>query len=159
MSTCIFPGRFQPFHNGHLLVVQGMMKSCGRAVIVICTGGNDADKDLFTPEEVREMIGAALLSEDIVDANIVECSDSESDEEWADKILEAAGRPEEAVVWSGDEKVREIFEKMDIKTQKIVHVPGIVSAELREMLKTGDTEWRSKVPGGAMDVVWDKFKG
>ncbi|MFH1632287.1 MAG: hypothetical protein ABIA47_04730 [bacterium] len=159
MSTCIFPGRFQPFHNGHMLVVQGMIKSCGRAVIVICHNGSDAVNDMFFIDEVREMISASLLEADIVDANIVEVTDSESDSEWADKVLEAAERPEDPIVWSGDEDVRALFEGMGVKTQKIVPVPGIVGAELRELIKADNAEWRTKVPGGSMDVIWKKFKG
>lgn len=155
MSTCIFPGRFQPFHTGHLMVVKGIMSACGKAVIVICadpdgTAGGDA---IFTNEEVREMISAALLEESIVDANIVVISDCEADEEWVDKILEAAGDPEEPVVWSGKEDVRTLFESRDIKTQKISEVPGISGEEIRNMIEAGNAKWREKIPAGAMDVV------
>ncbi len=154
MSTCIFPGRFQPFHNGHLLVVKGMMKACGRAIIVIChEPGDKAEDDLFNREQVREMISATLLDDDIVDANIVMMADCESDDEWVDKVLEEAGRPEQPVVWSGNEGVLALFEKHNVGTKKIVPVPGIVGAELRKMIKDGDGEWREKVPSGARRVI------
>lgn len=155
MSNCIFPGRFQPFHTGQLLVVKGMMKTCGRAVIVICSNPGDSKgkDDLFTQDQVREMITAALLAEDIVDAEIVAISDCESDEEWLHKVLEAADNPEDPTVWSGNEDVLAIVEKGGVNTKKIVHVLGHDSDEIRKMIKSGNRDWMKKVPGGANNVV------
>jgi len=128
-----------------MLVVKGMMKACGRVAIVIC---DDSGEDmLFSSEKVREMISAALLDEDIVDAEIVVVEDCDTDEEWADKILEACDRPDGAKVWSGHEDVRALFEKMGVAVQKVVPVPGIDSGEIREMILSGKKTWEKKVPG------------
>lgn len=156
MSTCIFPGRFQPFHTGHLMVVQGMIKSCGQAVIVICHG-NSRNDDLFSVDEVREMISSALLAEDIVDANIIDVSDCADDVEWVDKILESAGRPESVKLWSGDEAMKKIFETAGFDIQNISLVPGFNGEEIRKMIQSQDKTWREKVPAGALDVVYDKL--
>lgn len=157
MSTCIFPGRFQPFHNGQLLVVKGMMQMCGRTVIVICTEKDETlgPNDLFNEEQVREMISAALLAEDIVDAEIRVAHDASEDSEWLDRILEEAGNPEDPMIWSGNENVLKLAEEHGVATKEISLVPGHVSAEIREMIKSGDREWMEKVPGGANDVVMD----
>lgn len=155
MSTCIFPGRFQPFHIGHLMVVKGMVKSSPNVTVVICSGDARSD-DLFSTEQVREMISAALLEAEIMDVTIAEVTDCSDDYEWADKVLEAAGFPEDAQIWSGDEATRELFEKIDVKTQKISPVPGFVGEEIRKMIASNDKDWRSKIPAGAMDVVYDK---
>lgn len=154
MSNCIFPGRFQPFHTGHLLVVKGMMKACGRAVIVICRdAGDNGGDDLFSEEEVREMISAALLHEDIVDAEIVSITNCEDDKEWMDKILESADNPPDPEIWTGNEDVKKIAEEHNIDVKTITPVPGHNSEEIREMIKTKDRTWLSKVPGGANDVI------
>lgn len=154
MQMCIFPGRFQPFHNGHLMVVQGMMKTCGNAVIVICEAKDPKSvEDPFSLDERREMISAALLSADIMDATIVAVKDTESDESWAHHVLDAAGNPSDAMVWSGNEKVRKIFEDKKVATKKIVPVPGIVGVEIRQMISSKSHDWRKKVPAGAMDVI------
>ncbi|MFH1711895.1 MAG: hypothetical protein ABH846_01515, partial [Patescibacteria group bacterium] len=149
MSTCIFPGKFQPFHNGQLLVVKGMMKACGKVMIVICHNGNE----MFTTDEVREMISGALLGEDIVDATIVEVADCTEDSEWADKVLEVAERPTDPIIWSGDEAVRKIFEDMGVKTQKIALVPGITGEGLRQSIKTSDDSWRKQVPREVEPII------
>ncbi len=154
MESCIFPGRFQPFHNGHLMVVQGMLKAMGNATIVICEANDrNSKEDPFSLDERREMISAALLSVDILDATIVSVKDTESDENWAHHVLDAAGNPADPMVWSGNENVRAIFEKKGVKTKKVVPVPGIVGGEIREMIEKRDSTWRKKVPAGAMDVI------
>ena len=156
MSTGIFPGRFQPFHIGQLMVVQGMIKSCGNVVIAICHGHSKKD-DLFTVSEVREMISSSLLAEDIVDANIVEVSDFADDAEWVDALLEAAGNSEEVTLWTGDDDMKQIFKKAGLPIQNISLVPGFDGGEIRAMIASGNKEWRSKVPAGAIDVVYEKF--
>jgi len=164
MQTCIFPGRFQPFHNGHLMVVQGMMKMCENAIIVICESADKkSSEDPFSLDERREMISAALLSADIMDATIVSVKDTQSDEAWAHHVLDSAGNPDEPLVWSGDENVRKIFEAKSgkagsgsagkIATKKIVPVPGIVGVDIRKMIASRDSQWRKKVPAGAMDTI------
>lgn len=168
MSTLIFPGKFQPFHNGHLMVVQGMMKVSDNVVVVICDDKRESvpsslDKGdsrggLFTLEQRREMISAALLSADIMDATIAVVKDAESDEDWAHHVLDAAGNPAEPTVWSGNEDVRKIFEAKGVATKKIVPVPGIVGEEIRKMIADKNSAWRSKVPAGAMDVIEEVTK-
>ncbi len=113
---------------------------------------------MFTLDQRREMVGAALLSADIMDVTIATVKDAETDDAWAHHVLDVAGNPAEAVVWSGNEDVRKIFEAKGIATKKIVPVPGIDGAEIRKMIKTGDMKWRSKIPAGAMDIIYDATK-
>lgn len=153
MPTNIFPGNFQPFHNGHLLVVQGMMKIDGNATIVICEHQHpDPEVDLFSTQSRREMISAALLNVDITDANIVAVKDDPNNESWARYVLDAAGNPPDALVWSGHADVRAIFEAIGVPTKKIVPVPGIESATIRQSLRDGTELWESKVPSGAAEL-------
>ncbi|MFA6522559.1 MAG: adenylyltransferase/cytidyltransferase family protein [Patescibacteria group bacterium] len=155
MSVAIFPGRFEPFHNGHLLVVQGMVKTGNRVIIPICR--DPKIKHVFTEEEVREMISSALLAEDILDADIVVVEDMSTDAQWVDRILEAAGRPADAVVWSGNEAVRKICEENHVATKKIVPVPGIDTHEIRKWIEAGDEKWRDKVPDDVAQIIRRRF--
>ncbi len=157
MPTCIFPGRFQPFHEGHMLVVQGMMKIHGNAVIAICDGKSEHGADTpFTVAQRHEMISAALLAADITEATIVDVIDKPSDEQWVDAVIDAAGSPREPLVWSGREEIRAMFEEKKIETKKIVPVPGIDGAAIRSAIVAGKVdEWRKKIPAGALDVVME----
>lgn len=150
MSTAIFPGRFEPFHEGHLMVVQGMVKTNPNVFIAICEGKNDGP---FTVAERREMMSAALLAVDIMDANIVDVADKKTDDEWASAVLDACGNPSDACIWSGNDDVRAIFEAKGIATKKIVHVPNRVTSSIRALIESRDPAWRKYIPAGAVDVV------
>lgn len=140
------------------MVVQGMIKLSDNVVIAICDGKKNGDEDPFTVDQRRDMIGAALLSVDIMDVTLAVVKDAESDEQWAHNVLDAAGNPGEPTIWSGDEKVRQIFEAKGVATKKIVPVPGIVGEDIRKMIREKNSAWRSKVPAGAMDVIEEEIK-
>jgi nicotinamide-nucleotide adenylyltransferase len=147
---CLFPGHFQPFHNGHLLVIKGMVKACPKATIVI----SENDEQLFSTDKVREMITGALMEEGIMDAGIAVVKESDDLEAWADAVVEA-GDGDEVTVWSGDPEVLALFEARGVPVKKIVPVPGISSDVIREQIISGDSAWRSSVPGATLDPVMD----
>ncbi len=145
--TCLFIGRFQPFHNGHLLVIKGMTKVCGRIIVAIGSANLPVSpENPFTVEERKEMIQRALQGEDIIpvfDISFIEVPDQSSDAHWTTSVLEAAG--EVHMVWTGNEKTKECFEGSGVEIKTIKEVPGISGAEIRVRLKTGG-DWRSQVP-------------
>ncbi len=144
MSTCLFVGRFQPFHKGHLMVVQGMRKVCERFVIGIGSPDKQSSKqNPFSLDQRREMIGAALLDANIPDADILECHDTPTDTEWANAVLRVTGPVDE--VWTGNENVAVLFEKEGVRVKRIKEVPGISATEIRARLKNGG-DWESLVP-------------
>ncbi len=59
-------GRFQPFHNGHLELIQQILKECEELVVVIGSAQfNYILKDPFTAGERIEMIHASLSFQSI----------------------------------------------------------------------------------------------
>lgn len=140
------------------MVVQGMHKAFGNVTIVVCDEGRKSDEAPFSVDKRREMISAALLAKDIMDASIVVVRDMPDDADWVDHVLDAAGRPSEPFVWSGNEHVRALFEEKGIATKKVVPVPGISSEDIRAKMKAGDANWRKHVPSGAIDVVMEALK-
>jgi len=57
MKTAIYPGSFDPIHNGHLDVVERAAKLWDR--IVVAVAYNEAKSGLFTPSERVELIQSA----------------------------------------------------------------------------------------------------
>lgn len=57
MRTAIYPGSFDPIHNGHLDVIGRAAKLCGRVVVAVAV--NHAKSGLFSLEERVELIQAA----------------------------------------------------------------------------------------------------
>ncbi len=144
--TCLFIGRFQPYHNGHHLVVQGMTKLCGKIIIGI--GSSDRSRSAENPysaQERKEMIQAALQDEDLIpmfDINFIELPDHADDATWVKQVMELAGHIN--AVWTGNEQTKKCFEgKLPIKAIK--EVPGLSSTAVRTLVKTGG-DWSSKVP-------------
>lgn len=136
------------------MVVQGMMKAYGNVTIVICDEKKPKSADApFTVEQRREMISAALLAKDIMDASIVVVEDGAEDAAWVTRVLSAADEPSDAMVWSGNEHVRAVCEAAGVATKKIVHVPGIDGAEIRKLMAAHDPNFRKHIPSGAIDVV------
>ncbi len=57
MRTAIYPGSFDPIHNGHLDVIGRAAKLCGRVVVAVAV--NHAKTGLFPMEERVGLIRAA----------------------------------------------------------------------------------------------------
>ena len=57
MRTALFPGSFDPFHNGHLEIVEAASQLFER-VVVAPMRNTQKGEPLFTLEERREMIAA-----------------------------------------------------------------------------------------------------
>lgn len=145
--SCLFVGRFQPFHNGHLLVVEGMAKVCSKVVIAIGSPDKQWEaENPFSAEERRDMIQRALQAQDIIprfDVNFVNVPDEDDDEAWTKNCLELAGDID--MIWTGNPHTKECFANSGKEIKDIKEVPGISSTEIREMMKTGG-DWHLKVP-------------
>jgi len=145
--SCLFIGRFQPFHKGHLMVIKGMTKVCGKIVVAI--GSPEAPKNAenpFSAAERREMIQRALQGENIIpnfDLSIIEVPDVGDDEAWAKKCLELSETVHQ--VWTGNEWTKTCFEKVGVEVKDIKEVPGISATEIRRRMKEGG-DWKALVP-------------
>ncbi len=147
-NNCLFVGRFQPFHNGHLMVVKGMVKTCGKVIILVGSAQESrTERNPFTVAERREMIQRALQGVDIIpryDVEIREIDDMESDEEWTEAVIEKCGPLEN--VWTGDPWTKKCFEAKDVEVKEISEVPGISATEVRKRIRENDGSWKDLVP-------------
>ena len=149
LFTALFIGRFQPFHNGHLLVIQGMTKVCGRIVIGIALSQEPKNtENPFTAAERRDMIQRALQAKDLIPTHyivFIEIPDMPGDDAgWAQKTLELCGGPVHQV-WTGNESVKKSFDGLCVEIKNIREVPGISATEVRKRIKEGG-DWKKLVP-------------
>lgn len=150
----LFVGRFQPFHIGHQLVLQGMVKVCKKVIVVIGSSQESGtEKNPFTLEERKEMMQRALQAENIIpvyDVSFIPIPDHEDDETWTQSVLEAA--PEVTKVWCGNPDTMKCFEGKGLEMQEIKEVPGISGTIIRQLMKEGG-DWESKVPKEVVKYV------
>lgn len=83
-SISVFIGRFQPFHNGHLEVIQHALTYSKYLVILV--GSSDQPRDYFNPwtfEERKEMIIDSLTDDELDRVLITPLHDhTYNDEKW-----------------------------------------------------------------------------
>tara|TARA_Y100000294_G_C8328490_1_gene245689 strand:- start:97 stop:570 length:474 start_codon:yes stop_codon:yes gene_type:complete len=148
MKSCVFIGRFQPFHNGHLMVIKGMAKVCQRVVIVIGSAQESGtDQNPYTAEQRKDMIQRTLQTEDLIpkyDIDLRQVDDCEDDGEWAEKVCKQCG--EIGTVWTGDNLVKKCFEEKGVEVKEIKEVPGISGTDIRAKMAAGDESWKDQVP-------------
>jgi pantetheine-phosphate adenylyltransferase len=66
MTTAIFPGTFDPLHNGHFEIVERARRFFDRVIVAVLSNSAKTDP-LFTPEARQEMIAEALSGFDNVE--------------------------------------------------------------------------------------------
>jgi len=144
--TGLFIGKFQPFHNGHMLVLEGMTKLCGKIWIGIGSSEeHHTAENPFSVQERKEMIQRALQGKDLIpmfDINFIELPDETDDVMWRNKVLEKTGPVD--VVWTGNEWTAKCFEGV-VPVKPIKEVPGISATQIREKMKNGG-DWQWSVP-------------
>ncbi len=146
MTRTLFIGRFQPFHNGHLAMVQRILQDNDEVIIGIGSAQySHTGENPFTAGERFEMIKRALDAVGIHDYHIVPIPDTHVHSVWVSHVKSIVP-PFDAVVTNSDLVVR-LFREHGLK----VLSPNMVSREKysgtevrRRMQKGGD--WQSLVP-------------
>ena len=156
MTRALFIGRFQPFHNAHLLDVKNILKNYDEIVIGI---GSSNEKNTFenpfSYDERKAMISKALKANKIKNFKIFPVPDLYNDGKWVDYILKKLPRFDAA--YSGNEWTINCFRKHNIKAKKIKLEKDINSTKVREMIaKVKD--WERLVPKEVADYI-GKIKG
>jgi len=84
----LFIGRFQPFHNGHLKVIQKMSNEYDEIIIGIGSSQYNYTVDNpFTADERREMIVKSLEKIGVKNYKIILIPDIHNPPKWVDHIL------------------------------------------------------------------------
>jgi len=61
-KTCLFPGRFQPFHEGHRKCIEKILETCDRCVVMLRETGK-TPKNPFDLAKREAMVRAAFPDE------------------------------------------------------------------------------------------------
>ena len=156
MQRVLFIGRFQPFHNAHLVDVKNILKECDEAIIAI---GSSQEKNTlenpFSYNERKNMIVRTLKSNKIKKYRIYPVPDLYNDKKWVEYIKK--NLPSYDFVYSGNLWTLRCFKKHDSKVKKIKLIKGINSTLIRDLM-IKNKNWKKLVPKEIFDYI-GKIKG
>lgn len=117
MKTALYLGRFQPFHNGHLRIIEDLTKRFDRVVIALCSSQkHNTKRNPFTVWERYQMIKNTLskrLRE--TQYEVIPMPDIECPERWADFTHAIFGDYD--VVITNNSNIRKLFENRGDKVE------------------------------------------
>ena len=136
MKRALFIGRFQPFHDAHLLDIKKILKEVDEVIIAI---GSSKEKNTlenpFSYKERKGMIIKTLKNNKIKNYKIYPVPDLYNDRKWVGYIKK--NLPSYEFVYSGNLWTLRCFKRHDSKVKKIKLIRGISSTIVRNMMIKG----------------------
>ncbi len=157
MTTALFVGRFQPFHLGHLLAIEEILRQNDRVIIVIGSAKqHDTPENPFSLHERTGMIRDSLRARGIRDFEIGSIHDYNDDKLWTGALKRAY---EFDAVYSQNPWTLECFERngVRVKRHRLYHKKEYSGVNIRKRIAAGK-EWRDLVPPQVRDSIL-KIKG
>jgi nicotinamide-nucleotide adenylyltransferase len=147
-----FIGRFQPFHEGHLTIVERIATEVDELVLGIGSADQShTPDDPFTAGERVMMTHRAAADLDIVTYS-VPIEDLNRNSVWVSHVQSMCPRFE--VAYSNNPLVVRLFEEagVEVRSSPMVRRDVLEGSEVRERMVEG-SEWRHLVPDPVVDVI------
>lgn len=134
-KTAVFLWRFQPFHIGHMSIVDKIFQNDFERLLLII-GSSDkswTDENPWTLQEREEIIRASIPLELQEKIDILWLDDVPDDDVWCENLKQLFA--EEVILFTGNEWVRDICERQGITTDWIIPTIDISATKIREMIR------------------------
>ena len=145
-------GRFQPFHNGHLSVVEEIATEVDELVVGIgSAGASHTASNPFTAGERIMMITKTLASYDLV-TYAVPIEDLERHAVWVSHVQSMS--PDFDIAYSNNPLVIRLFEEagIDVRQSPMFNRNVLEGSGIRHRMITGG-KWREQVPDPVVAVI------
>lgn len=176
MTVGLYAGRFQPFHKGHLVVVNTALEKCDDVIIVIGSSQiSHLPDDPFTAGERYQMIHDAFTKKERENIHIIPVFDINRYGLWFKHVESQV--PPFNVVYSNSPFVKQLAVEAgyEVKGSRRIDVPGslelhygdieeyipngtrISASLIRQLMLYGVEEyWRYLVPDNVRDFIWHR---
>jgi nicotinamide-nucleotide adenylyltransferase len=156
MKTSLIIGRFQPFHLGHLKLIEIAAENSDRLVIGIGSSqeGNTRENP-FTSDERKEMIKNSLSIK--IPYEIIPIPDINNNKLWVPHVKKLV--PEFDAVYTNGELERRLFKDAGIPvvSTRIFNRDYYSGTEIRRRILSGE-KWEDLVPKGTSSLI-KRIKG
>lgn len=149
----LYIGRFQPFHKGHLKIIQNFTKKYDEIIIGIGSSqyGNTLENP-FTSEERRLMIKRSLDDIDIKNYRIIELPDIHNYPKWVSHVVSII--PDFDVVISNSPLTKRLFlEKGYTLEETPLYDRRKYSGEKIRKKIINDGSWKDALPKPAYKII------
>ncbi|ARS90311.1 nicotinamide-nucleotide adenylyltransferase [Natrarchaeobaculum aegyptiacum] len=157
MTRGFYIGRFQPFHNGHLNVVQRIAEDVDELVLGIGSADDSHSvRNPFTAGERIMMITKSLVDTDLV-TYAVPIEDLERNSVWVSHVESMS--PDFDVAYSNNPLVIQLFREagIEVRQSPMFNRDVLEGSEIRDRM-VDDGDWESLVPPAVVEVV-DEIDG
>ncbi len=142
----LFIGRFQPFHKGHLYVIELMKKECD--TIIIGIGSAQKERELDNPlsgGERIEMIKRVLDEKNLPPYELYPVPDIDCYPAWPHYVKTIL--PPFDVIYANSDIVAELFERIGVKVKRIDNKnrDNWKGREIRRKIQDKE-DWKRSVP-------------
>lgn len=149
----LYIGRFQPFHNGHLKIIQNFTKKYDEIIIGIGSSqyGNTLENP-FTSEERRLMIKKSLDDIDIKNYRIIELPDIHNYPKWVSHVVSII--PDFDVVISNSPLTKRLFSEKGYTLEETpLYDRKEYSGEKIRKKIINDESWKDTLPKPACKII------
>ena len=153
MRTALFIGRFQPFHMGHLQVVDFLCEKYDLVKIAIGSSEKSYEKkNPFSDAERRQMIRKSAAGRKY---RIYSVPDFLSDEEWVNHLMDIVGDFD--IAYTGNGVVKRLLKRRDFIVYDIRRRMRISSTVIRRRIAESK-DVANYLPKGTI-IVLEKIEG
>jgi len=155
-DIALFIGRFQPFHHGHVYVINNIFKEFKKIKIAIGSSQlSNTCINPFTSTERRKFLVAALKSRKYPAKNyeIFEIPDIFNAEKWVNHVISIVGDFD--VVFSNSDWVRILFQQKHFNIGKKITIfkKKYNGTNIRKLICKNDKNWRNLVPKEVIQII------
>ena len=152
-SRVLFVGRCQPFHLGHLAMVEALVREYDEVVVILGSSqASDTPKNPFSLEERTRMLRESLQAEGLEAVQIVPLRDVGDHAAWLEELIALA--PAFEAIVSHDDVTRHIFERAgyEVLDRPLLERESLSGTEVRRRVRAGE-DWEELVPPAVRIIV------